>query len=178
MKTVKSSASSNMYVPPERVRSSKLLRRLHAIPLQNTAKRQALVEQLFAQVGENCTINPGFHCEVGTNIKAGKNLFVNYNCVFLDWWPIEIGDHALFGPNVHLYAANHPMDAVQRRTQFKPASPIRIGNDVWIGGNTVILNGVTIGDRAIIGAGSVVTRDVAADTVVAGNPARVLPQKK
>jgi acetyltransferase-like isoleucine patch superfamily enzyme len=166
--------NKNLYYFSEIVRANKLCRQLDAIPMSKVAKRQKLAERLFGSIGENSTILPGFRCDVGTNIRAGRNIFINYNCVFLDWVAIEIGDYTIFGPNVHLYGANHPLDPIRRRSEFATKLPIRIGKDVWVGGNTCIMHGVTIGDGAIIGCGSVVTKDVPARAIVAGNPVRVL----
>ena len=108
----------------------------------------------------------------GFNISVGKRFYANVNCVFLDCAPIEIGAHVLLGPAVQLYTATHPLDSAERRRGLELAKPIVVGDDAWFGGGAIVLPGVTIGPRAVVGAGSVVTRDVLADERVAGNPAR------
>lgn len=115
-----------------------------------------------------------FACDYGYNIRLGRNAFINYNCVFLDCAPIEIGDYLQMGPAVQIYTATHPLEADVRRSGLEYARPVRIDNDVWIGGGAIILPGVTIGDSSVIGAGSVVVHDVPTATVVAGNPARII----
>lgn len=133
-----------------------------------------MLQDLFGAIGENGVVEPMFACDYGYNIRAGRNLFVNYGCVFLDCAPIVIGDDVQIGPAVQLYTATHPLDPVQRRAGLEFARPIRVGDGVWIGGGAIVLAGVSIGDEAVIAAGSVVTRDVSPRTVAAGNPARVI----
>jgi maltose O-acetyltransferase len=130
--------------------------------------------KLFGRIGANANVMPIFACDYGYNIVAGRNLFINYNCVLLDCAPIVIGDDVQFGPAVQVYTAHHPLDAATRREGLESASPVSIGDNVWVGGAAVICPGVSIGDDAVIGAGSVVTRNVPAGAIVAGNPARVL----
>lgn len=136
--------------------------------------RRATLAKLLGRLGANATIKPRFACDYGYNIVVGRNLFMNYNCVLLDCAPIVIGDDVQFGPAVQIYTAHHPLDAAARRDGLESASPVSIGDNVWVGGAAVICPGVEIGDDAVIGAGSVVTRDVPAGAVVAGNPARLL----
>ena len=112
-----------------------------------------------------------FRCDLGFNVRLGKDVLVNYNCTFLDTAPITIGDHTKIGPDCHLVTAVHPMDHIERRTHKVRGEPITIGEDCWIGANVTILPGVKIGDRCIIGAGSVVTKDVPSDSDFVGNPA-------
>ncbi len=157
-----------------RARCEAVLRALNAAAMRD---RPAIVARLFGRVGPNPVINPVFSCDYGSNITAGRNLFVNWNCVFLDCAAIAIGDDVQVGPAVQIYTATHPLDAALRRSGLEAARPVRIGSDVWIGGAAVVCPGVTIGDGAVIGAGSVVTADVAPGAVVAGNPARALRQK-
>lgn len=120
------------------------------------------------------TITPPFNCDYGYNIRLGSNVYFNFGCVLLDVGEISIGSDTLIGPGVHIYTAMHPMDADERRTGIEFAKPVAIGKDCWIGGSAVICPGVTIGDRCIIGAGSVVTRDIPAGSFAAGNPCRVI----
>lgn len=140
----------------------------------NASADQSLLPTLLGRVGESAWIEPPFHCDYGTNIAIGAHFYANAGCVVLDCAAIEIGDRVLFGPAVQVYAATHPLDVETRRRGFDLARPVSIGDDVWIGGGAILLPGVTVGARAVVGAGSVVTRDVPADVVAAGNPCRVL----
>jgi maltose O-acetyltransferase len=155
------------------LRAQELLARYNASAPSDAAARDALLRELFGAVGDGSTVKPRFSCDYGFNIRTGRNLFVNYDCVFLDVAPITIGDDVQIAPAVQLYTATHPLDPEVRRSGLEGGKPIRIGNNVWIGGGAIVLPGVTIGDDAVIGAGSVVTRDVPAGVVVVGNPARV-----
>lgn len=118
-----------------------------------------------------------FHCDYGSNISLGKNVFLNFNCVILDVVAVTIGDGTAIGPGVQILTADHPRDPAVRATGAEFGRPIAIGKNVWIGGGALILPGVTIGDDAIIGAGAVVTKDVPAGATAVGNPARILPPK-
>jgi maltose O-acetyltransferase len=138
----------------------------------NDAPNVSELAGLFERLGANVVIEPPFHCDYGSHISIGEDFYANTGCVFLDCARIEIGDNVLFGPSVQLYAATHPLEAGLRREGLEYALPIMIGDDVWLGGAVVVLPGVTIADRAVIGAGSVVTRDVPAGVVAAGNPCR------
>lgn len=149
-----------------RGRARALLTRFNA-----TRDRQALVE-LLGRLPDGAVVEPPFHCDYGFNITVGERFYANVNCVFLDCAPIEIGAYVLLGPGVQLYTATHPVDPAERREGLESAKPITIGDDTWLGGGAIVLPGVMIGERAVVGAGSVVTRDVPADTKVAGNPAR------
>ena len=135
-----------------------------------TGDREALTA-LFGRLADDAVVEPPFHCDYGFNISIGSRLYANVSCVFLDCAAIEIGDHVLLGPGVHLYTATHPLDSAERRRGLELAKPIVVGDDAWLGGGAIVLPGVTIGARAVVGAGSVVTRDVPADETVAGNPA-------
>jgi maltose O-acetyltransferase len=143
---------------------------------ESQAERARIVAELFGSAGEGVWIEPPFYCDYGTNIHVGSTVFFNFNCVILDPARVEIGDHVLFGPNVQLYTATHTLDYPTRRAGLELAKPIRIGSDVWIGGSAVICPGVTVGARSVIGAGSVVTRDIPEDVFAAGNPCRVIRQ--
>jgi maltose O-acetyltransferase len=148
------------------------LARYNAMLGKSQAERLAVLRERLAAAGDNCDIRPPFHCDYGFNIRLGTGVFMNFNCVILDVTHVLIGDRTQIGPNVQIYAADHPRDVAQRRDGLEFARPIAIGSDVWIGGNAVILPGVTIGDSAVIGAGSVVARDVSSGATVIGNPAR------
>ncbi|MBS1991781.1 MAG: sugar O-acetyltransferase [Cyanobacteria bacterium SZAS LIN-3] len=156
----------------------RFLQRYNATGIDDRGKRTLLLGDLFGAVGENPCVMPIFMCDYGSNIYAGRNLFVNYNCVFLDCNRIDIGNDVQIGPAVQIYTASHPLDPQERLRGLESAHPVKIGNNVWIGGGAIILPGVTIGDNAVVGAGSVVTRDVAAGAVVAGNPAREIRSSK
>lgn len=119
-------------------------------------------------------IRAPFHCDYGFNVFASEGSFINFDCVFLDLAPIRIGRRTLIGPKVQLLTAVHPFDAAERATKTEAGKPVTIGDDCWIGGGAIVCPGVTIGDRAVIGAGAVVTRDIPADSIAAGNPARIL----
>ena len=134
--------------------------------------RHALLCERLGHVGKDAVIRPPFFCDYGTNIRLGEGVFLNFNCVILDVVEVTIGDRTQIGPAVQIYAADHPRDAATRRAGLEFGRPVRIRSDVWIGGGAIILPGVTIGDAAVIGAGSVVTRDVGAGATVMGNPAR------
>ena len=136
-------------------------------------RRGALVNELVNAADGKAVIMPGFFCDYGVNIHLGARAFANANCVFLDCAEIRIGDNFQAGPGVQLLTPEHPLDAIARRGE-ETARPIVIGDDVWIGGGAIILAGVTVGDRSVIGAGSVVTRDVPSDVVVVGNPAKIV----
>ena len=140
--------------------------------VQQTERRRIL-QTLLGAGGDDVWMQPPFYCDYGFNILLGKKCFFNFNCVVLDVCTVRVGDYTLFGPAVQLYTATHPLEAELRRTQ-EFARPIEIGSDVWVGGAAVILPGVTIGSRSVIGAGSVVTRDVPAGVFAAGNPCRVI----
>ena len=145
-----------------------------ALALPVSARHTLLCERL-GHVGKDAVIRPPFFCDYGYNIRLGDGVFLNFNCVILDVVEVSIGDRTQIGPAVQIYAADHPRDAETRRAGFEFGRPVRIGCDVWIGGGAIILPGITIGDGAVVGAGSVVTRDVGADRTVMGNPARPRP---
>ena len=136
-------------------------------------ERRAILRQLFGAGGDTVWMQPPFFCDYGSNIFLGQRVFFNFNCVVLDVCRITIGDYTLFGPAVQIYTATHPINAELRRQQ-EFAKPITIGGDVWVGGGAVICPGVNIGDRTVIGAGSVVTRDIPPGVFAAGNPCRVI----
>lgn len=137
------------------------------------ASRRDILRRLFGAGGESVRMQPPFFCDYGENIRLGENVFFNFNCVVLDVCEVSIGDFSLFGPAVQIYTPLHPLDATARRGK-EYGKPVRIGADVWVGGGAIILPGVSIGPRAVIGAGSVVTRDIPADVFAAGNPCRVI----
>lgn len=142
--------------------------------ITDPAKRNALFSQLIGHAGKEPFVEPNFRCEFGRNISAGDHFYANYDCVMLDGAPIKIGAHVLFGPKVGLYTSNHLFDPVERRTGGCTAQPITIGDDVWLAANVTVLPGVSIGSNVIVGAGSVVTKDIPSNVIAAGNPCHVL----
>jgi len=137
------------------------------------SERRKLLEERLASVGDGSVIRPPFYCDYGFNIRLGAGVFLNFNCVILDVVEVTIGDRTQIGPGVQILAADHPRDPAERALGLEFGRPVRIGRNVWIGGGAILLPGVTIGDDALIGAGSVVTRDVAKGVTAFGNPARV-----
>jgi Acetyltransferase (isoleucine patch superfamily) len=158
----------------DRLKTRLLIKELNDSREDDTAGRQRILSELLPHAGTGLWLQPPFYCDYGYNIKTGEKVFFNFNCVVLDVMEVNIGSRTLFGPNVQVYTATHPLDAKERATGLEYAKPITIGEDVWIGGSAVICPGVTIGDRAVIGAGSVVTKDIPADVFAAGNPCKVI----
>jgi maltose O-acetyltransferase len=140
--------------------------------ISRPAERFSLLKERLGSVGANTVIRPPFFCDYGFNIRLGEGVFLNFNCVILDVVEVTIGDGTQIGPNVQVYAADHPRDPATRKSGLEFGRPVRIGRNVWIGGGAILLPGVTVGDDAVIGAGSVVTKDVAPASTVRGNPAR------
>lgn len=156
-----------------RARARDLASAINATNEIETDERRRLTVQLFGEGGDTVWLQPPFFCDYGSNIELGERVFFNFNCVVLDVCPVKIGDYTLFGPAVQILTPMHPFDAeLRRREEF--GRPIEIGADVWVGGGALILPGVRIGDRAVIGAGSVVTKDVPSGVFAAGNPCRVI----
>ena len=171
--------AGEMYDPldPElvaaRARARDLCQDLNATRESDETRRRVILRDLFGTGGETVWMQPPFFCDYGSNIELGERVFFNFNCVVLDVCRIRIGDFSLFGPAVQIYTPLHPLNAVQRRRE-EYGKPIDIGSDVWVGGGAIILGGVNIGSRAVIGAGSVVTRDIPEGVFAAGNPCRVI----
>lgn len=157
----------------ERAHCRNLLKQLNDSGEDEQEKRRRLLDELFGY-GNDAWVQPPFFCDYGYNIRLGNKVFFNFNCVVLDVMPVEIGDNVLFGPAVQIYTATHPLSAAERRSGKEYAKPVSIGADVWVGGGAIICPGVTIGERSVIGAGSVVTRSMPADVLAAGNPCRVI----
>jgi maltose O-acetyltransferase len=157
----------------DRLKAKRLLHRLNVTEYLMTKNARLILAELLPNAGKNLYIEPPFFCDYGYNISCGDNVYFNVNCVVLDAAKVSIGSNVLFGPGVQIYTASHPLDAETRRTH-QLSKPITIGDDCWIGGNAVICPGVTIGKGAVIGAGSVVTKDVPNDSLAVGNPAKVI----
>ena len=157
-----------------RLATRQLLYKFNKTSPEQVKIRRTLQQDLFAEVGRDVFIEPPFFCDYGQHIRLGDKVFFNFNCVVLDVGWVTIGNNVFFGPAVQIYTVNHPLGADERRSGIEQALPINIADDVWIGGGVIICPGVSIGARSVIAAGSVVTQDVPADVVVAGNPGRVL----
>lgn len=156
-----------------RERARDLCFELNGTRERDAEQRRRVLTELFAAGGDDVWVMPPFFCDYGSHIRLGRKCFFNFNCVVLDVCEVTVGDHTLFGPAVQVYTATHPMDPVLRRTQ-ESGKPVSIGADVWVGGGAIICPGVTVGDRTVIGAGSVVTRSIPAGVFAAGNPCRVV----
>jgi maltose O-acetyltransferase len=165
-----------------RERARNLCQDLNATREAEEAERRRILRELLGAGGDDVWIQPPFFCDYGSNIHLGRKCYFNFNCILLDVCPIRVGDYTLFGPAVQIYTAMHPLDHKMRRPPAGDESKValefgkqvQIGSDVWVGGAAIICPGVRIGDRAIIGAGSVVTRDIPAAVFAAGNPCRVI----
>ena len=164
---------SDSAVMEEQKRCRKLLQELNFMDRSDFTGIQQVVRELLG-TSDGAVINPPFYCDYGSHIHTGKNFFANYNCTIIDVAKVIIGDNCQMAPNVAIYTAGHPVHPDSRNTAWEYGKEVRIGDNVWIGGNTVICPGVTVGDCCVIGAGSVVTKDIPARTIAAGNPCRVI----
>ncbi len=153
--------------------AQKIAAEFSQLTLESPTYRETL-NKLIPNAPESTVICPPFRCDHGHGIKLGENVFINYNCTFLDGGEIKIGNNVKIGPSVQIYTPQHPFDHLERRKPVETSFPVTIEDDVWIGGNATILPGVTIGARTIIGAGSVVTKNIPCDCVAAGNPCKII----
>lgn len=151
----------------------RILQRLNTVDRSDFEEIGKIVKELFGK-SENAFLNPPFYCDYGSHIEVGKNLFMNYNCMIIDVAKVTIGDNCMFAPNVAIYTAGHPVHPVTRNSLYEYGVEVTIGDNVWIGGNSVVLPGVHIGSNTVIGAGSVVTKDIPDWVVAAGNPCKVI----
>ncbi|NUU76864.1 sugar O-acetyltransferase [Paenibacillus xylanilyticus] len=158
----------------ERLEAKELCYDYNQLRPRMIAEREAILKKLLAKTGSKFLIEQPFFCDQGYNIEIGENFYCNHNAVMLDAAKITFGDHVFIAPNCGFYTAGHPLDAEQRNQGLEIALPITVGSNVWIGGGVSVLPGVTIGDDTVIGAGSVVTRDIPAGVIAAGNPCRVI----
>ena len=157
-----------------RIRARLLLARFNASSPLALDERRAILQELIGDLGAKVWIEPPFFCDYGAHIRLGPGVYFNFGCVILDCNRVEVGAYCQFGPNVQLYTAYHPVDPAQRRSGLEMAAPIRIGENVWVGGGAIIGPGIEIGADTVIGAGSVVTRSLPARVVAVGNPCRVI----
>jgi maltose O-acetyltransferase len=161
----------------ERAKAKKLLHKLNVTEYVMNGNARAILRELLPNAHKRIYIEPPFHCDYGYNIHLGEMVYFNVNCVVLDTAKVAIGNNVFIGPGVHIYTATHPTNAIERRTtEF--AKPVTIGNDCWIGGNSIICPGVKIGEGTTIGAGSVVTKNIPANSLAVGNPAKVIKNLK
>ncbi|MCK1995152.1 sugar O-acetyltransferase [Peribacillus muralis] len=158
----------------ERERAKDLLFEFNHMKPSQRYERNQIIQKLFHSVGENAWIESPFNCDYGYNITVGDNFYTNTNCTILDCAKVTIGNNVWIGPNVSLYTPNHAIDAIERIAGYERTLPINISDNVWIGGSVTIVPGVTIGDNSIIGAGSVVTKDIPANVIAAGVPCKVI----
>ena len=158
----------------ESLHAKKQIRLFNATTEEEGERRVELLKELFGSTGENVYVEPNLRVDYGYNIHVGENFFANFDCTILDVCEVRIGDNCMLAPGVSLYTATHPIDPYERIAGPELGKPITIGHNVWIGGRAVINPGVTIGDNAVIASGAVVTKNVPADTIVGGNPARII----
>lgn len=164
---------SDESVMEEQKNARRLTQALNTIDRSDFDGIARIVKELLGK-SEGAFINPPFYCDYGSHIEVGKNFFANYNCTILDVAKVTIGDNCLFAPNVSIYTAGHPVHPDTRNTMYEYGISVSIGDNVWVGGNVVICPGVHIGNNAVIGAGSVVTKDIPDNVIAAGNPCRVI----
>lgn len=157
-------------------RAMELCHRLNALDPAEKGERDRVSRLLLGSAGEGLFLGPNFQCDVGSNIHVGQHFFANYNVTILDRAEVRMGDYVMIAPNVLISAVGHPLSPVRRRQRMSVAKPVRIGDDVWIGGGAVILPGVTIGNNVVVAAGAVVTRDVPDNSLAMGVPAKVVKQ--
>ena len=166
--------SNDAVLVNERLEAKKLLFKLNNIEPSELEEKRNIFLKLLGKTGQNFNIELPFRCDYGYNISLGENFYSNYNLLILDCAPVVIGNNAIIAPNVSIFTAGHPIHSEPRNQQLEYALPVIIGDNVWLGGNTVINPGVRIGENTVIGAGSIVTRDIPANVVAVGNPCRVL----
>ena len=160
-------------VMEQQKRARKLTQELNTVDRSDFEKIEKIVKELLGK-SEGAFINPPFYCDYGFNIEVGKNFYANYNCTILDVGKVTIGDNCMFAPNVAIYTAGHPIHPDSRNSMYEYGIPVSIGDNCWLGGNTIVCPGVKIGNNVVIGAGSVVTKDIPDWPIAAGNPCRVI----
>lgn len=166
--------ASDKALVKERKNARKLTRMYNQTTEDEDKKRSEILKNLLGTIGNNVFIEPNFRCDYGYNIHLGENFFANFDCIMLDICKINIGDNVMFGPGVHIYTAYHPIDSTSRISGIEYGSAVNIGDNVWIGGKTIINPGVNIGENTVIGSGSVVVKDIPANCVAVGNPCKVI----
>lgn len=166
--------ASDPELSKERMLAQKTCFEINSLSPEFVEKRNQLLKNLLGSVKDNFYVEPPFHCDYGYNISIGEKFYSNYNLIILDCGKVSIGDNVMLAPNVSIYTAGHPIDAEMRNKEWEYAIPVKIGNNVWIGGNTVINPGISIGDNTVIGSGSVLTKDIPSNVIAAGNPCKVI----
>lgn len=164
-------AGKDQSLVAEYERCRRLCREYNSLPY-GAPETEAKLRELFGRVGKDPVVTSPVYCDYGTNVKVGDRFYCNYDCIFLDVVPIEFGDDVFIGPRCSFYSATHPIDSVVRNKRLEAGKPIRVGSNVWFGGSVTVCPGVTIGDDVVIGAGSVVVKDLPSHTVCVGNPCR------
>ena len=167
-------ANNDAALIAERLECKELIRDYNDLRPKDVEARDALLRRILGDVKGDILIEQPFYCDYGFNISVGKNFFANFNMVVLDEARVVFGDNVFIGPNCGFYTAGHPIDSIERNKGLEFARPIIVGNNVWIGANVTVVPGVTIGDNCVIGAGSVVTKDIPDNTVAVGNPCKVI----
>ena len=161
-------------LPEEHIQCKKKVYEFNLLPPDEVGKASQMIKSLFGKTGEKVFVEAPIHCDYGYNIEVGENFFANYNLTVLDVGKVRIGDNVMIAPNVSIYTAGHPLHPDSRNSKYEYGIPVTIGDNVWIGGSVVILPGVNIGNNVVIGAGSVVTKDIPDWSLAVGNPCRVI----
>lgn len=174
LKGLQYDANNDKELIAERLRCKELCHEYNLLPPSQTDRREELLRSLLGRTGKRFLIEQPFYCDYGYNIEIGENFYANVNCVILDEAKVTFGDNVFVAPNCGFYTAGHPFDIEQRNSGLEYARPITIGNNVWIGAQVCVLPGVMIGDNCVIGAGSVVTKDIPANMLAVGNPCRMI----
>ncbi len=158
----------------DRLKAKKLCFEHNKLAPNKIKKREKIIKKLFGKTGKNFLIEQPFQCDYGYNIEIGENFYANHNTIILDCNKVIFGDNVFLGPNCSFYTPEHPIDSEIRKQGLEYAFPIKIGNNVWFGGNVTVIAGVTIGDNTVIGAGSIVTKDIPSGVVAVGNPCKII----
>ncbi|APH04881.1 maltose acetyltransferase domain-containing protein [Bacillus weihaiensis] len=158
----------------DRMQARKLTRQFNQTEETEETVREELLKTLLGSTGKNLYIEPTFRCDYGINIHVGENFYANFDCVFLDVCKIIIGDNCMVAPGVHIYTATHPLDPIERNSGKEYGIPVKIGDNVWIGGKAVINPGVSLGNNIVVASGAVVTKSFPSNVVIGGNPARII----
>ncbi len=166
--------ASDKQLAAERLHARKLTRLYNQTEETERETRAVLLRQLFGSTGKHAFVEPPFHCDYGYNIHVGENFYANFDCIILDVCLVTIGNNCAMAPGVHIYTATHPIDAQERIAGAEYGKPVTIGDNVWIGGRAVINPGITIGNNVVIASGSIVTKNIPDNVVVAGNPAQII----
>lgn len=167
-------ANYDLELEQERIACKKLCQQLNHLPIDDVDQRHQLIKQILGSTKENVHIEPDFWCDYGWNIHVGENFYANHGLVILDAGGVFFGDNVFIGPSCGFHTSGHPIQAQERNEGLEYAYPIHVGNNVWIGAHVQVLPGVNIGDNCVIGAGSIVVKDIPANSVAVGNPCRVI----